>query len=137
MMIRPSGRLHSRNWRSESPRVGAFSISSGTRRLYGFILAQPLKLMLWHARRRARQTLTAAQFWRGMSATSVEAFAKVSGNPLPVFLDEVLVQYVEPALTPSILILFGFSISLGLLKQLQMTAGSAGVLYQEPEEYSE
>ena len=27
-------------------------------------------------------------------------------------------QYVEPALTPSILILFGFSISLGLLKQV-------------------
>ena len=51
-------------------------------------------------------------------AVSAEALAKVLGNPLPVALDEILVQYVEPALTPSILILFGFSISLGLLKQV-------------------
>jgi len=41
---------------------------------------------------------------------------------------------VEPALTPSILILFGFSISLGLLKQLQMGSASAGVLYSEDDE---
>lgn len=65
---------------------------------------------------------------------SVEALCKVTGNPLPVWLDEALVQYVEPALTPSILILFFFSISLGLLKQLQMTAGSMGVLYQEEDD---
>ena len=65
---------------------------------------------------------------------SIEALCKVTGNPLPVWLDEVLVQYIEPALTPSILILFAFSISLGLLKQLQMTAGSMGVLYQEDDD---
>ena len=50
-------------------------------------------------------------------SVAIEAVCKVTGNPLPTALDEVLVQYVEPAMTPSILILFGFSISLGLLKQ--------------------
>jgi len=67
-------------------------------------------------------------------SVSVEALCKVLGYPLPVAIDEVLVQYVEPALTPSILILFGFSISLGLLKQLQLGSESAGVLYSEDED---
>ena len=56
---------------------------------------------------------------------SIEALCKVTGNPLPVWLDEALVQYVEPAMTPSILILFGFSISLGLLKQVAAAAPAA------------
>lgn len=67
-------------------------------------------------------------------AVSVEAVCKVTGNALPTALDEVLVQYVEPALTPSILILFFFSISLGILKQLQLGNESAGVLYSEDDE---
>jgi hypothetical protein len=55
---------------------------------------------------------------------------------LPIFVDEILVQYVEPALTPSILTLFGFSISLGVLKQLQFTSetDSMGVLYREEDD---
>jgi len=64
-------------------------------------------------------------------AVAIEAIAKVLGSPLPTFLDELLVQYVEPALTPSLLILFGFSISLGVLKQLQLGSESTGVLYSE------
>lgn len=67
-------------------------------------------------------------------AVSVEALCKVLGSPLPVAIDEALVQYVEPALTPSILILFFFSISLGLLKQLQLGSESAGVLYTEDDD---
>jgi hypothetical protein len=50
---------------------------------------------------------------------SIEATCKITGYKLPVILAEAIVQYVEPALTPSILILFGFSISLGLLKQVR------------------
>jgi len=64
-------------------------------------------------------------------AVSVEAICKVLGTPLPTAIDQALVQYVEPALTPSILILFFFSISLGLLKQLQLGSETAGVLYSE------
>lgn len=67
-------------------------------------------------------------------SVSVEAFCKVLGSPLPVAIDEVLVQYVEPALTPSVLILFAFSISLGILKQLQLGSASAGVLYTEEDD---
>eukprot|EP00326_Haptolina_ericina_P023705 CAMPEP_0181182050 /NCGR_PEP_ID=MMETSP1096-20121128/7673_1 /TAXON_ID=156174 ORGANISM="Chrysochromulina ericina, Strain CCMP281" /NCGR_SAMPLE_ID=MMETSP1096 /ASSEMBLY_ACC=CAM_ASM_000453 /LENGTH=192 /DNA_ID=CAMNT_0023270613 /DNA_START=39 /DNA_END=617 /DNA_ORIENTATION=+ len=65
---------------------------------------------------------------------SAEALAKVLGYDLPVAIDEALIQYVEPAMTPSILILFGFSISLGLLKQLQLGSESAGVLYTEDDD---
>ena len=46
-------------------------------------------------------------------AVSVEAICKVLGTPLPTAIDQALIQYVEPALTPSVLILFFFSISLG------------------------
>lgn len=60
-------------------------------------------------------------------AVAVEAIAKVAGAPLPVVLDEALVQYVEPALTPSILILFFFSISLGVLKQVTRVAPASRV----------
>jgi len=67
-------------------------------------------------------------------AVAVEAVCKVLGKPLPVAVDEVLVQYVEPALTPSILILFFFSISLGVLKQLQLGSDTAGVLYREDDD---
>ena len=54
-------------------------------------------------------------------AVAVEACCKVAGVTLPTAVDEVIIQYVEPALTPSILILFGFSISLGVLKQVRQT----------------
>jgi len=67
-------------------------------------------------------------------AIAVESVAKVLGSPLPTALDEALVQYVEPAMTPSILILFFFSISLGLLKQLQLGSESTGVLYRESDD---
>lgn len=46
-------------------------------------------------------------------SVAIEAVCKVGGVRLPTALDEAIVQYVEPALTPSILILFFFSISLG------------------------
>ena len=51
-------------------------------------------------------------------AVSVEALCKVLDVKLPTAVDEAIVQFIEPALTPSILILFGFSISLGVLKQV-------------------
>lgn len=67
-------------------------------------------------------------------SVAVEAVCKVTGNKLPSFIDEAIVQYVEPAMTPSILILFFFSISLGLLKQLQLGSETAGVLYTEDDD---
>ena len=51
-------------------------------------------------------------------AVAFEAVCKVAKVDLPVAVDEAIVQYIFPSLTPSILILFFFSISLGLLKQV-------------------
>jgi len=67
-------------------------------------------------------------------AVSVEALCKVLDKPLPPAFDDFLVNSVEPILTPSILALFFFSISLGLLKQLQFSSESAGVLYREDDD---
>jgi len=64
-------------------------------------------------------------------SVALEAICKVANVRLPTVVDEAIVQYVEPAMTPSILVLFFFSISLGLLKQLQLGSESAGVLYSE------
>ena len=50
-----------------------------------------------------------------------EAVCKVAKVDLPVAVDEAIVQYIFPSLTPSILILFFFSISLGILKQVSFT----------------
>ena len=55
-------------------------------------------------------------------AVAFEAVCKVAKVELPVAVDEAIVQYIFPSLTPSILILFFFSISLGLLKQVSARA---------------
>jgi hypothetical protein len=75
--------------------------------------------------------LTGTVFISSGIAVSIEALCKVLDKPLPAALDDFLVNSVEPILTPSILALFFFSISLGLLKQLQFSSESAGVLYRE------
>ena len=51
----------------------------------------------------------------------------------PFSIDEAIGQYVEPRLTPALLTVFFFSISLGVLKQLQFSSDAdvAGVLYRE------
>ena len=66
----------------------------------------------------------------------VEAVCKVGGYPIPLAVDEAIVQYVEPTLTPALLTVFFFSISLGVLKQLQFSSDAdvAGVLYREEAE---
>jgi hypothetical protein len=78
--------------------------------------------------------LTGAVFIVSGIAVSVEALCKVLDKPLPAAVDGFLVNSVEPILTPSILTLFFFSISLGLLKQLQFSSESAGVLYREDDD---
>jgi len=78
--------------------------------------------------------LTGTIFISSGIAVSVEALCKVLDKPLPPSVDDLLVNVVEPLLTPSILTLFFFSISLGLLKQLQFSSESAGVLYREEDE---
>lgn len=64
-------------------------------------------------------------------AVSFESVFKILGTPIPVWYEEIVVQLFLPAMTPSVLILFAFSISLGVLKQLQLGSLESGVLYTE------
>ena len=64
----------------------------------------------------------------GLGITA-EAWSKASGNPLPDDVDAFIVNVIEPNFTPGLLVLLGFSISLGVLSALQL--GSAGATYKE------
>ena len=67
-------------------------------------------------------------------ALSAEATLSVLGSPLPDKVAAFVLDFVEPTMTPSILCLFFFSISLGVLKQLQLGSDTAGVLYTEDDD---
>jgi hypothetical protein len=60
---------------------------------------------------------------------TAEAWSKTSGNPLPSDLDNFIVELVEPNFTPGLLVLLGFSVSLGAFAALQL--GSASSQYKE------
>lgn len=60
---------------------------------------------------------------------TAEAWSKASGNPLPDDIDAFIVNTVEPNFTPGLLVLLGFSVSLGAFASLQL--GSAGAQYKE------
>jgi hypothetical protein len=58
-----------------------------------------------------------------------EAYAAASGKPLPENIDAFIVNIVEPNFTPGLLVLLGFSVSLGLFATAQL--GSSGSVYSE------
>lgn len=60
---------------------------------------------------------------------TAEAWSKTSGNPLPDNIDTFIVDVVEPNFTPGLLVLLGFSVSLGGFAALQL--GSASSQYKE------
>lgn len=60
---------------------------------------------------------------------TIEAWSKVSDSPLPDNLDNFIVNTVEPAFTPGLFVLLGFSVSLGAFAALQL--GSQGSTYKE------
>jgi hypothetical protein len=65
----------------------------------------------------------------GMGITA-EAWSKTSlGNALPENIDNFIVQIVEPNFTYGLLVLLGFSVSLGLFSAAQL--GSQGATYRE------
>ena len=64
----------------------------------------------------------------GLGITA-EAWSKTSGNPLPDNIDQFIVQVVEPNFTTGLLVLLGFSVSLGGFAALQL--GSASSQYKE------
>lgn len=60
---------------------------------------------------------------------TLEAWSKSTGSALPEDLDTFIVQVVEPNFTYGLLVLLGFSVSLGIFAALQL--GSEGANYRE------
>ena len=56
---------------------------------------------------------------------TLEAWSKTSGDPLPENVDSFIVNVVEPNFTTMLLVLLGFSISLGALAAAQLGSKSA------------
>jgi hypothetical protein len=55
--------------------------------------------------------------------------SKATASPLPEDIDKFIVNIVEPNFTPGLLVLLGFSVSLGAFATMQMA--SAGSTYKE------
>lgn len=62
-------------------------------------------------------------------AIAAEAWSVASKNPLPENIDNFIVNIVEPNFTPGLLVLLGFSVSLGLFASAQL--GSKSSVYRE------
>lgn len=60
---------------------------------------------------------------------TIEAGSKATANPLPIGLETFIVNIVEPNFTPGLLVLLGFSVSLGLFSI--GLGGSASSTYRE------
>jgi hypothetical protein len=56
---------------------------------------------------------------------TAEAWSKTSNSPLPDDIDNFIVTVVEPNFTPGLLVLLGFSISLGAFAAAQLTSSSS------------
>jgi hypothetical protein len=60
---------------------------------------------------------------------AAEAWAVTSKVPLPPDIDSFIVNIIEPNFTPGLLVLLGFSVSLGIFASAQL--GSSGSVYSE------
>jgi hypothetical protein len=60
---------------------------------------------------------------------TLEAWSKTTGSSIDPALDKFIVETIEPNFTTGLLILLGFSVSLGLFAAAQL--GSAGAQYKE------
>lgn len=74
-------------------------------------------------------TLTTIVFVIAGIGITAEAWSAASGNPLPSNIDDFIVTVVEPNFTKGLVVLLGFSISLGLFAAAQL--GSESTRYQE------
>ena len=60
----------------------------------------------------------------GLGITA-EAWSKTSNNPLPENIDTFIVDIIEPNFTTGLLVLLGFSVSLGLFASAQLSSASS------------
>ncbi len=56
---------------------------------------------------------------------TIEAYSKTTGNLLPEDLDNFIINLVEPNFTPGLLVLLGFSVSLGAFAAAQLSSASS------------
>jgi hypothetical protein len=56
---------------------------------------------------------------------TVEAWSKASDSPLPADIDLFIVNTIEPNFTPGLLVLLGFSVSLGAFATAQLSSASS------------
>eukprot|EP00547_Thalassionema_nitzschioides_P007926 CAMPEP_0194198900 /NCGR_PEP_ID=MMETSP0156-20130528/116_1 /TAXON_ID=33649 /ORGANISM="Thalassionema nitzschioides, Strain L26-B" /LENGTH=215 /DNA_ID=CAMNT_0038923729 /DNA_START=150 /DNA_END=797 /DNA_ORIENTATION=+ len=78
---------------------------------------------------KAGLAITTLLFIAAGGAITAEAWSKASKSPLPGDIDQFIVNIVEPNFTPCLLVLLGFSVSLGIFAALQL--GSSGSQYRE------
>ena len=69
--------------------------------------------------------VTTALFVAAGIGITVEAWSKATGSDLPEGWDEFIVSTVEPNFTTGLLVLLGFSISLGVFATAQLGSGSS------------
>mmetsp|Transcript_26376 Transcript_26376/g.40479 ORF Transcript_26376/g.40479 Transcript_26376/m.40479 type:complete len:273 (+) Transcript_26376:35-853(+) len=74
-------------------------------------------------------TVSTVVFVAAGVAITAEAYAAATNNPLPEDIDNFIVTVVEPNFTPGLLVLLGFSVSLGIFASAQL--GSSGSQYSE------
>lgn len=60
---------------------------------------------------------------------TIEAWSKATESPLPPDVDNFIVNVIEPNFTPGLLVLLGFSVSLGAFAAAQL--GSASATYRQ------
>ena len=73
--------------------------------------------------------ITGTAFLLSGVGITIEAWSKASQSPLPENVDSFIVNVIEPYFTAELLVLLGFSISLGVLAALQL--GSKSAVYRE------
>mmetsp|Transcript_124232 Transcript_124232/g.356950 ORF Transcript_124232/g.356950 Transcript_124232/m.356950 type:complete len:285 (+) Transcript_124232:156-1010(+) len=56
---------------------------------------------------------------------TIEAYSKTTGNALPNDLDQFITNQIEPNFTPGLLVLLGFSVSLGAFAAAQLSSASS------------
>lgn len=78
---------------------------------------------------KAGVTICTTLFVAAGVAITAEAWSAASGSPLPENIDQFIVNVVEPNFTPGLLVLLGFSVSLGVFSALQL--GSESSQYRE------
>jgi hypothetical protein len=88
------------------------------------VLPEPVLIFIDRFLKIGLATCTVLFVAAGLGIT-VEAGSKATGNPLPENVDAFITNVIEPNFTPGLLVLLGFSVSLGAFAALQLSSSSS------------